>query len=73
MSEPVATGGVLDLGEILLRTTQLTEEQLNDARKAQSESGGRLVDHLLQPQLPCPPHSPRPPIPRTPPSRHVRG
>jgi general secretion pathway protein E len=36
-----------DLGEILLRTTQLTEEQLEAARQEQAENGGRLVDHLL--------------------------
>jgi len=36
-----------DLGEILLRITQITEEQLEAARHEQAENGGRLVDHLL--------------------------
>ena len=35
------------VGEILLRTTQLTEEQLDTARKEQAESGGRLADILV--------------------------
>jgi len=42
---PAARGR--DLGEILLRTTSLTEEQLEEARLAQAEEGGRLADHLL--------------------------
>ncbi len=36
-----------DLGEILLRTTSLTEDQLESARAAQRESGGRLGDLLV--------------------------
>jgi general secretion pathway protein E len=36
-----------DLGAILVATTQLTEEQLDAARKSQHESGGRLADHLI--------------------------
>ena len=36
-----------DLGEVLLQTTQLTEEQLEAARREQAENGGRLVDHLI--------------------------
>jgi len=36
-----------DIGEILLQTTQLTEDQLEAARRAKAEEGGRLVDHLL--------------------------
>ena len=39
--------GPRDLGEILLRTTALTEEQLEAARAAQRESGGRLGDLLV--------------------------
>jgi general secretion pathway protein E len=36
-----------DLGEILLRTTSLTEEQLEEARREWAEEGGRLADHLV--------------------------
>ncbi len=36
-----------DLGEILLRTTSLTEEQLEIAHEAHRESGGRLSDALV--------------------------
>jgi len=39
--------GARDIGEILLRTTALTEEQLEAARAAQRESGGRLGDLLV--------------------------
>src|SRR5262245_58019737 len=39
--------GQRDIGEILLRTTALTEEQLEAARAAQRESGGRLGDLLV--------------------------
>jgi len=39
--------GPRDIGEILLRTTALTEEQLEAARGAQRESGGRLGDILV--------------------------
>ena len=34
------------LEELLLRNTQLTPEQLEQAQAAQTESGGRLADHL---------------------------
>ena len=37
----------LDLGSILLETTQLTEEQLAEARERQAESGRRLADLLV--------------------------
>jgi general secretion pathway protein E len=37
----------LDLGSILLRTTELTEEQLAEARAEQASSGGRLADLLV--------------------------
>jgi hypothetical protein len=36
-----------DLGELLLRTTNLTESQLEAARGEQTEHGGRLIDHLV--------------------------
>ncbi|MDH3519939.1 MAG: type II secretion system ATPase GspE [Myxococcales bacterium] len=36
-----------DLGALLLRTTNLTEAQLEEARRAQAERGGRLIDHLV--------------------------
>ena len=50
MSELLATpraAGPRDIGEILLRTTALTEEQLEAARDALRESGGRLGDLLV--------------------------
>jgi general secretion pathway protein E len=37
----------LELGAILLDTTQLTEEQLEQARALQLANGGRLADHLI--------------------------
>jgi general secretion pathway protein E len=37
----------LELGTILLGTTKLTEEQLDEVRKHQAENGGRLTDHLV--------------------------
>jgi general secretion pathway protein E len=37
----------LELGAILLETTQLTEAQLDEARAAQAANGGRLADHLI--------------------------
>jgi general secretion pathway protein E len=43
-----APTGELDLGEILLRTTQLSEEQLAETRELQSEEGGRLADLLVR-------------------------
>ena len=50
MSEAILNSGAsnLDLGEILLRTTELTEEQLEGARHEQSESGGRLTDRSVR-------------------------
>ena len=36
-----------DIGQILLRTTKLTEDQLEAARQAQSESGGTLTGQLV--------------------------
>src|SRR5262245_30285149 len=39
--------GPRDIGEILLRTTSLTSEQLEAARAVQRESGGRLGDLLV--------------------------
>jgi general secretion pathway protein E len=36
-----------DIGHILLRTTKLTEEQLEAARSQQAEQGGTLIDHLI--------------------------
>jgi general secretion pathway protein E len=50
MSELLATpraAGPRDIGEILLRTTALTEDQLEAAREALRESGGRLGDLLV--------------------------
>jgi general secretion pathway protein E len=40
--------GSLDLGTILLRTTQMTDEQLSEARQEQVEKGGRLTDLLVE-------------------------
>jgi general secretion pathway protein E len=37
-----------DLGEILLRNTNLTEEQLETARREQAESGGSLAQRLVE-------------------------
>jgi general secretion pathway protein E len=36
-----------DIGDILLRTTNLTEEQLEAARQEQAESGGSLAERLV--------------------------
>jgi general secretion pathway protein E len=36
-----------DIGEMLLRTTNLTEEQLGEVRQRQEEAGGRLADLLV--------------------------
>ena len=36
-----------DIGDILLRTTNLTEEQLETARREQAESGGTLAERLV--------------------------
>jgi general secretion pathway protein E len=38
----------LDLGSILVRTTNLTEEQLSEARAEQASRGGRLADVLVE-------------------------
>ena len=48
MSEQIHTGGSLELGEILLRTTRLEPEQLEQARVRQSESHERLTDILVE-------------------------
>jgi general secretion pathway protein E len=51
MSEAIASHpatGELDLGEILLRTTQLSDVQLAEIRQLQSEEGGRLSDLLVR-------------------------
>ncbi len=47
MSEAPHPERTLELGAILLDTTHLTEEQLDEARAAQATDGGRLADHLL--------------------------
>ena len=47
MSEASQPERALELGAILLGTTHLTEEQLDEARAAQAADGGRLTDHLL--------------------------
>jgi general secretion pathway protein E len=47
MSEAPQPERALELGAILLGTTHLTEEQLDEARAAQAADGGRLADHLL--------------------------
>ena len=47
MSEAPQPERALELGAILLDTTHLTEEQLDEARAAQAADGGRLADHLL--------------------------
>jgi general secretion pathway protein E len=47
MSEASQPERALELGAILLNTTHLTEEQLDEARAAQAADGGRLADHLL--------------------------
>ncbi|MCH8084128.1 MAG: hypothetical protein IH885_07815, partial [Myxococcales bacterium] len=47
MSEAPRPERALELGAILLDTTHLTEEQLDEARATQAADGGRLADHLL--------------------------
>jgi general secretion pathway protein E len=47
MSEASQPERALELGAILLGTTHLTEEQLEEARAAQAAEGGRLADHLI--------------------------
>ena len=47
MSEAPQPERALELGAILLGTTHLTEEQLDEARAAQAADGGRLADHLI--------------------------
>jgi general secretion pathway protein E len=57
VSAAESTGGTLELGEILLRTTRLTAEQLDEARKQQAEtceSLGRILvaaGHLNEDEL----------------------
>ena len=48
MSETIAVGESLELGEILLRTTRLEPDQLERARQLQAESGDRLADILIE-------------------------
>jgi len=36
-----------DVTDLLLRTTNLTMEQLDEARRDQSVRGGQLIDHLI--------------------------
>ncbi len=45
-AEPAPTASP-DLVEILLRDTELSQEQVEEARKEQAEEGGRIVDHLI--------------------------
>ena len=47
IQSPLALSGDFDLGEILRRNTQLSEEQLAAGRKLQAENGGRLADLLV--------------------------
>ncbi len=47
MSEAPRPERALELGAILLDTTHLTQEQLDEARATQAADGGRLADHLL--------------------------
>jgi general secretion pathway protein E len=47
VTEASARPGRLDLGEILLRSTSLSQEQLEEARQKQSETGQRLTDLLV--------------------------
>ena len=44
----VATPGALSLGALLLRTTRLTPEQLDDARARAEDAGTSLVDVLIE-------------------------
>jgi hypothetical protein len=41
-------GGGLDLGALLLGATRLTPEQLEAAKQRQGETGGRLLDVLME-------------------------
>jgi general secretion pathway protein E len=47
VSEAAHSGEARELGAILLGTTKLTEEQLNEARQHLAENGGRLTDRLV--------------------------
>jgi general secretion pathway protein E len=47
MTETPHSEQPLELGAILLGSTHLTKEQLESARAAQAENGGRLADHLI--------------------------
>ena len=46
-AERPQTGGA-DFGELLLRTTNLTQEQLEEARREHAEHGVRIADHLVE-------------------------
>jgi len=48
VTETIVAPGNADLAAILLATTKLTEEQLEEARVTHSEAGGRLADHLVR-------------------------
>ena len=48
MSETATTLEALDLGAVLLRTTRLGAEQLEQARERQQQSRGSLLDILLE-------------------------
>ncbi len=47
MNHATDTSGRLELGEILLETTRLSPEQLERAREKQVETGGRLLETLV--------------------------
>ena len=47
MTEPAYQRSLPDLADLLFRDTKLTEEQLEVARQALRENGGRLADHLV--------------------------
>ena len=48
MSQEIQLSTSLELGEILLRTTRLEPDQLEQARERQHESRGRLTDILIE-------------------------
>jgi general secretion pathway protein E len=47
VSAPAVQDGSLELGAVLLRTTRLTPEVLEEARHLQEQSGRRLIDVLI--------------------------
>ncbi|MBW2446041.1 MAG: type II secretion system protein GspE, partial [Deltaproteobacteria bacterium] len=47
MSSPATDDGNLEIGSVLLRTTRLTPEQLDEARHTQETTGRRLIDVLV--------------------------